>query len=211
MSYSYAAKTGSLKEFLQRIKSKELGVPPKVTTRYLVSIGYKSVNDRPIIRVLKSIGFLNPNGVSTQNFKDFRTARSAQIMATALRKTYADLFTIYPNPVKQGRKELENFFAEKKTKLKKHTLGLFVDTFKSLCEFADFGAVVTAPTPRPTPTPTLPPTPTPIVQLPVTKEGGINLNVSIRFELPATQDVDVYDKIFKSLKKHLLTPSSKED
>ncbi|MDH5449561.1 MAG: DUF5343 domain-containing protein, partial [Candidatus Bathyarchaeota archaeon] len=98
MSYTYTPKLGSLKEFLQRIKSKKLGVPDRVTTRYLVSIGYKSSNDRPIVRILQSIEFIDSNGVPTQSFNDFRTAKSKQVMASALRKTYAELFQIYPDP-----------------------------------------------------------------------------------------------------------------
>lgn len=65
--------------------------------------------------------------------------------------------------------------------------------------------ITTTPAPIPTPTPA------PLVQVPVTREGGVTLNVNIRLELPATQDATVYDKIFQSLKKHLLTPSSKTD
>jgi len=82
-----------------------------------------------------------------------------------------------------------------------------VDAFQVLCKFADFGAPAVTITPTPTPGAA----PTPTVQLPVTKEAGVNLNVNIRLELPATQDAEVYDKIFQSLKKHLLTPSSKTD
>jgi hypothetical protein len=81
MSYTYTTKMTSMKTFLERIKSKELGIPDKVTIAYLESIGYKSTNDRPIIRVLKSIGFIDANAVPTQDFKDFRTEKSGQVMA----------------------------------------------------------------------------------------------------------------------------------
>jgi len=48
--------------------------------------------------------------------------------------------------------------------------------------------------------------------LPVTREGGgVTVNVNIRLELPATQDASVYDKIFESLKKHILASGSKPD
>lgn len=211
MTVTYAVKMGSLRAFLKRVKSKELGVPDKVTQAYLMSIGYKSPNDRRIIPVLKSINFIGDNGVPTQSFSDFRTEKSEQIMATALRKTYADLFKIYSRPLEKDKSVLENFFAKNHPSVKKSTLGLFVDTFKVLCEFADFGAPAIAITPTPIPTPDRTPTLTPAVQLPVAREGGVNLSVNIQLELPATQDATVYDKIFASLKKHLLTPSSKED
>jgi len=123
------------------------------------------------------------------------------------------LFKIFSDPLTKSREELENFFAKYKPSVKKSTLGLYVDTFKTLCEFADFGASSIS-LPR-TPLPEVPAGEKialkPSVRLPITKEGGINLDVSIRIELPVTQDAEVYDKIFKSLKKHLLTPSSETD
>lgn len=210
MSYNYVVKTGTLKAFLERVKSKDLEVPDKVTIAYLESIGYKSTNDRPIIRVLKSIDFIDGNGVPTQKFKDFRTELSGQVMAEALKKTYADLFRTYSNPLEKGKEDLENFFAKAKPSVKKHVLGLYVDTFSTLVGFANFGAAPVMPTPTPS-APTLTSSSTPSgVQLPTTPEG-VRLDVSIRIELPITQDADVYDKIFKSLRKNLLAPDSEED
>lgn len=209
MSYSYTTKISSLKEFLEKIKSKDLGIPDKVTLDYLISIGYKSTNDRPIIRVLKSIGFIDDTGVPTQDFKDFRTEKSEQVMANAIRKIYAELFSTYSNPLARSNQDLENIFASSEPSLKKDTLALYTATFKTLCEFADFATVTTAPTPTSMPTTT--PTTQPLVQIPVSKEGGVNITVNITFELPITKEADIYDKIFESLKKHLLTSSSKPD
>ena len=200
MSYNYAIKTGTLKAFLERVKSKELEVPNKITQAYIESIGYKSVNDRPIIRVLKSIDFIDSNGVPTQKFKDFRTEISRQVMAEALKKTYADLFNTYSNPLEKTREDLENFFAKTKTSVKKQVLGLYVDTFKTLCEFADFGAVNE--------------------EKEIEKEGavvkkglapkipeGLAINLNIQITLPVTDDAEVYDKIFKALKEHIFSRS----
>jgi len=200
VSYNYAIKTGTLKAFLERVKSKELEVPNKITQAYIESIGYKSVNDRPIIRVLKSIDFIDSNGVPTQKFKDFRTEISRQVMAEALKKTYADLFNTYSNPLEKTREDLENFFAKTKTSVKKQVLGLYVDTFKTLCEFADFGAVNE--------------------EKEIEKEGavvkkglapkipeGLAINLNIQITLPVTDDAEVYDKIFKALKEHIFSRS----
>lgn len=202
MSFSYVIKLSSLKGFLTRVKSKELGVPPKVTQRYLYSIGYKATNDRPIIRVLKSIDFIDTNGVPTQKFKDFRTNKSEQVMASSLRKTYEDLFRIYPEPLKRSKKDLENFFAEKKPKLKKQALGLHVDTFMALCEFADFGAV-----------PVIPKIGVKkaeeklveVAQMTTQLPSGLTVNLNIQVTLPVTDDATVYDKIFKALKENLFS------
>jgi hypothetical protein len=49
------------------------------------------------------------------------------------------------------------------------------------------------------------------VQVPVKGDDRLNITVNISFELPITKDADVYDKIFQSLKKNILTRESKED
>ncbi|MDH5732568.1 MAG: DUF5343 domain-containing protein [Candidatus Bathyarchaeota archaeon] len=201
MSYTYTPKLGSLKEFLQRIKSKKLGVPDRVTTRYLVSIGYKSSNDRPIVRILQSIEFIDSNGVPTQSFNDFRTAKSKQVMASALRKTYAELFQIYPDPINQSNEDLTNFFAQKEPSKKKGTLQRYVNTFKTLCEFADFGAVLVTPKVEVKEAEKVVEVAKVTTQLP----SGVTINLNIQLTLPATEDATVYDKIFKSLKENLLS------
>lgn len=203
MAFTYVLKTGSLAEFLKRVKSKELGVPDKITNDYLSSVGYVSSNDRPMIRVLKSIQFIDRSGVPTQAFNDFRTEKSEQVMAKALKSTYADLFKTFSEPLKRSREELENFFAKHKPSVKKQTLGLYVDTFKTLCEFADFKALPSvteeaegekAPPPKGVKPPQIP-------QIP----QGLTLNVNIQITLPVTDDAKVYENIFKALKENLLS------
>ena len=202
MSYAYAVKMGSLKEYLEKIKTKKLGVPDKVNREHLKSIGYTSSNDWYIPRVLKSINFIDKSNTPTQNLKDFRTKKSGQVMADALRKTYAELFKIYPEPHKKGKGELENFFAEKRPKLKKSTLGLFVDTFKTLCEFADFGAVPIAPKAE---VKEAEKKLVEVAQVTTQMPSGVTINVNIQLTLPVTDDATVYDKIFKALKDNLLS------
>jgi len=53
-------------------------------------------------------------------------------------------------------------------------------------------------------------TPAGEIKLPVT-DSGVNLTVNISLELPISKDADVYDKIFASLKRNLLSPKSKAD
>jgi hypothetical protein len=104
--------------------------------------------------------------------------------------------------------DLENFFRTA-TGRGDRMLTATVDAFKTLCKFADLKAPPVPITPTPTPAPT--PVPTPPFQPTIAKEGGVTVNVNIRLELPATKDAEVYDKIFESLKRHLLTSSSKTD
>jgi hypothetical protein len=203
MSYNYTTKTGSLKTFLERVKTKELGVPDKVTQAYLESINYKSTHDRTLIRVLKSIDFIDDSGVPTQAFKDFRTDKSRQVMADALRKTYAELFKIYSKPIEKSRGELEDFFAKTETSVTKQTLGLYVDTFKTLCEFADFGAEPYKETEGEEEAEEKAKKKPPMPQVP----EGFAINLNIQITLPITDNAEVYDKIFEALKKHIFSRS----
>lgn len=57
---------------------------------------------------------------------------------------------------------------------------------------------------------TTPQTPTGEIKLPVT-DSGVNLTVNISLELPISKDADVYDKIFASLKRNLLSSKPKTD
>jgi hypothetical protein len=210
--YPYILKPKSLEDFLKNLKDRP--EPKKVTYAYLSSLGYSSTNERPIITILKFITFLDSKGQPTDLFKDSRdTKKSKGIMTNALKKSYAGLFEVHKKPCQASDEELENFFRTA-TGRGGRMLEATVSVFRTLCGFADFGAIIEGkPTPKPitpsTSTPT--PAPTPVVQLPATSEGGVILNVSIQIELPPNQDADVYDKIFQSLKKHILTPSSKAD
>lgn len=53
------------------------------------------------------------------------------------------------------------------------------------------------------------PVPVPPVNLPVGGKEGITIKVNINFELPITKEAEVYDKIFQSLKRNILTSDSK--
>jgi hypothetical protein len=204
VKYPYIPSMPPIKRFLQSIQT--MGIPEKVNQNTLPQMGFKSSNDRYIPSILKFIGFIDSSGVPTEDYKEFRKKEvSKSVMANALRRTYADLFILYPDANNKDFQPLRDFFSGT-TKAGEHALGLTVQTFKTLCEFADFGAVPAQVEPQQTQ-----PTPKPLVQLPITREGGVNINVNIRFELPITKDPDIYDKIFESLKKHLLAPSSKTD
>jgi hypothetical protein len=211
VTYPYITVPRVLAKFLNSIK--DMGVPPKITIETLSTLGYKSTNHRPIPRILEFINFIDSNSVPTQNYIDFRvTDKSKVVMAQALRTSYSELFQLYPDAYNRDNEALRNFFTQRTT-AGPQVVARTIDTFRVLCEFADFEAptVSETPTPAPTVTPAPTPAPVPLIQQPVTREGGVGINVNIRLELPATNDADVYDKIFQSIKKHLLTPSSRTD
>jgi hypothetical protein len=137
--YPYTTSASRFREFLEKIP--KMGVPPKINTNTLPTLGFKSTNDRPIVPILKFINFLDSSGTPNQNYKDFRdSSKAGEIMATELKRAYADLFDIYEDACEQGDQTLKDFFAPT-TEGGERVVQSTVSTFKVLCSFADFKAV----------------------------------------------------------------------
>lgn len=199
--YPYATNPANIKNFFEHIQT--LGVPSKVTQKYLYSIGFKSSNDRYIIGVLKFLGFLDSSGVATDTWRSYRSKdASASVMASAIRTAYSDLFITYPDAYRKDSEALRNFFTGH-TELGERTVVLMVRTFSELCDLANFEAPVTDIGADPS-KPTTPEVPS-VIQTVSREPKGMTVNINIQLELPATEDVTIYDKLFASLKKHLLS------
>ncbi len=197
--YPYIIKVGSLRGILKKIPG--IGIPETVGVATLKSLGYTSRNDAPIPRILKFIGFLDERGKPTDNYRQFRNkAKSGAVMATCLRKAYSELYQTYPDAHNKDTEALRNFFSTA-TGGGEAVLTNTVNTFKALSEFANFEAAPSAEEGE-----------KPVSAISITKEVGkgteevplTTINVNIQLQLPATEDSTIYDKIFESLKKHLL-------
>lgn len=197
--YPYILNTGSLRKFLETIP--KIGTPPKITQPSLPTLGFKSNADRPIVAILTFVGFLDQDNKPTQSYKDFKVATKAgTVMASALKKAYADLFEIYPDACERDEKALKDFFTST-TDAGPQVVTQTVATFKVLCDFADFKGV------------------------PSEEKGkgeeergkakgeeekgaqmpaGVTINLNIQLALPATEDAKVYENIFKALRDNLL-------
>ena len=196
----YSTDPGSVIRFLERIPGS--GVPEKVTLKYLPSVGFKSTNHRPIIRFLKTLGFLDTTGVPTQVWRDYRNKKNGPtVLAAAIRQAYSDLFNVYPDAERQDTEAIHNFFASN-SDLAEGTLLLAVRLFGALCAKADFGTELALPEPA---APEAPQTGAQTPPLPIapTPAGQPSVNINIELHLPPTDDASVYDKLFAAMKKHL--------
>ena len=197
--YPYAFKPSSLRDFLKKIP--DLGEPSKVTQEYLESVGYKTKNDRALITVLKFIGFLDQDGRPTDSYRLSRDkGKSRAVMAEALRKSYSELFATFPDAQNRDNEALRNFFSTR-MKVSGNIIADVANTFKVLCEFGDFAAPISE----------QPHESIPIagsqsgVNIPTSPvASGMTINVNIQLQLPPTENAEIYDKIFQSLKKNLL-------
>jgi hypothetical protein len=196
MNYPYVYSSGKLKQFLELIPT--VGTPPQITQKYLEAAGFKSTNDRAIISVLKFVELLGEDGKPTEDYKLLRDrSQFGAILASHIKKGYSDLFSLYP----ETNDALKNFFATKTT-AGDAALGQIVATFKTLCESADFEAPAPLPTGAEEPKGDRPVSRSP--KMPVTPESGVTINLNIQLQLPPTEDSTIYDKIFDSLKRHLI-------
>lgn len=192
----YTPSPKNVKEFFKAIKS--LGTPPKVNNSYLPTIGFKSSNDRYLVGVSKFLGFIDNANVPTQKWDAFRDKNKAEsVMASAIKTAYDDLFATYHNAESKDDETLRNYFAPK-FKVADVVAKRMVQTFKNLCEFADFKAVQVEETAT---------TPAALKEAAKIPSGvrPITININIQLSLPATEDATIYESLFSALKKHLFS------
>lgn len=198
----------------------QAGVPPRFTQEFLRTMGFGSSNDRAVIGVLKSIGFLDQSGVPTDRYRSYRNKVEAPyILADAIREAYSDVFLANQNAQTLPAERVKGILATRVDKgdavLKK-----MASTFRALVGAAkwdhDPAAKTTATTQQGAET-TEPPEKAPageqtdtngaVAVTPLTTpRPGVTpeYHYNIQIHLPATKDVSVYNAIFKSLREHLL-------
>ncbi len=199
---SYLTTTRNLAKILASIQNAQ--APKHFTTRFLASLGFPSANDRLIIGVLKSLGFLTAEGAPTKRYFEYLDQTQAKrVMAEGIREAYADLFQI-------NRKAHELSGSEIRNKLKTLTQGQVSDsvldkmtsTLKALAQHADFATTISTEREIPQPPARAPDSPPEIPSGPGVSLGGLVYNIQLI--LPADRDQAVYDALFRSLKEHLL-------
>jgi len=209
-TYPYTSNPGRVKELLQKVQ--DVGVPTKVTNKYLESLGYKSKNDRAMIAVLRAINFIDASGSPTEAWRQYRNKGKAKaVIASAIKSTYKDLFTTYPDAYRRDNEALRNFFSSH-TDVGEGGLRYMVGTFKSLTELADFGA---APVDLNTDTDEDEEDQSgreeggaikrAVGQGRVNGRSGLTVNLNIQLQIPETDKAEVYDSFFAAMKKHLMS------
>ncbi len=204
--FPYTEITGKMPSFFERIKI--TGIPTLVDARWLTSIGYKSRADKSILRVLRTIDFVDNNGKPTERWKSYRDRSSAaKVLGQAVKDGYADLFLTYPDANSLSSSELKSFFSSRLSH-SEATLNKVVTTFKTLVSISDFSdsdemSVSDNSTMSESPASLQDLTDKTVVENPPKPEGIYTININIQLTLPITTDQEVFDELFKSLKKNL--------
>jgi len=191
-SHPYTTVPGRIAEFMEKIRS--VGIPERVTRNWLQLIGFKSSNDRTLINVLKYIGFTNERANPTDLWRRYRGSDHALVLADAMRDSYQGIFQTFEAPCRLTTNELKDYFRVE-TGSAEGTVAKMVDTFKALCQIADFKIAKTKPQQAVT---------APESSYVESSSGKRPVSIHIELELPVTDDEEVYARIFRAIKKHLL-------
>jgi hypothetical protein len=199
---------GLVTKILQKIKDAK--TPDRFTQDYLGNtLGFTGGSAKPFIPLIKRLGLISSDGSPTELYKQFRNPdHSKSAMGKAIRQGYGELFERNENVHKLDKKSLEGLIVQA-TGLDQGaaTLRAITGTFENLKSFAVFEPDET-------------PTKKKDVQneteannkgkRDVEAEDGFRLGLSytINLVLPKTDDVSVFNAIFKSLRENLLRKGS---
>ncbi len=200
----YLATPGTAPKALEKIRN--AATPERFTADFVNTVlGFKGGTGAALIPFMKRMGFVASDGSPTELYSKFRNSTSSkQAVASALRLGYRALYERNEYIHKASDEDLKGVIVEVTGQgSDSQVVRLIQSTFKAVRALADFdtGATeVKAP-------PTIAPANDPILDdHPKAKahKSGLNLSYSINLHLPASDDIKVFDAIFKSLRENLL-------
>lgn len=205
--YPYTTVPNNLRKLIKQLPS--LGSPPKATQKWLEGIGFTGGNNRSLLPVLRHVGVIGSSGEPTDYWKALRSEDKVKF-AKAVRDTYPDLFSTYPNADKQTTETLTTFFRTH-TGLGEKAQSYCVRTFQVLVEFGEFeGPDVPSEAEeqdekagKPDKASAKKPDPAKEKRQAQPTQVPLALTVNLQIELPPSADGEVYDKLFAAMGKHL--------
>lgn len=195
--YPYMISNNKIAPIISKIQ--QAARPAKFTQEILKNLGFTSTNDRAFIPLAKRLGFLADDGTPTvlyDQLKDKTTTKT--ILATQIKTLYSELYAINVEIHKSSDAEIKGAIS-RVTGKDEDGVNRIYNTFKTLCNNADFSDSVIVEEPSKEDTP----------ENDALSSAGISLTTpqfhyNIQIHLPATTDISVYNAIFKSLKDNLL-------
>lgn len=209
---AYLITTKNAKAFFNALQTAR--APERFTTKFLKDLDFASSNDRLFIGVLKGLGFIDEGGTPTKVYFDFLDhSQSRQVLAAALQAAYEDLFALNRAAQNLDLEEVKGKFRSLTQGQKsENVINLMANTFKALCELADWstasrtkkpGGDEAPPPPPPADQGALPPPQMPDANRDRGSPLPLGLHYNIQLILPESRDQAVYDALFASLRRHL--------
>lgn len=187
--------------------------PERFTQDFLsTKLGHTGGSAKPIIPLLKRMGFLASDGSPTQRYDQFRNVETQGVaVAEGMKAAFSELFERNEYVYEMSRDKMMSLVVEATgaAKSDRSAKGI-VGTFAALNELADFEVEPTEPAEpvereealRPAPAP--PTEAGPIAMTTAAKNVDFKVSYTINLNLPETTNPDVFNAIFRSLKENLL-------
>jgi hypothetical protein len=196
---AYLTSVKRLPVALKAIRSAQ--APDRFSQKFLEDLGFTSSNERLLIGVLKSLGFLSDQGHPTDRYYRYLDeTQSAAVLAEGVRDAYADLFQLNRNAHEMSPTDVFNKMRTlSQGKYSDDVLKKMSSTFRALAAEADFEDLPLEANDEPDEEEeavVAPPSGTGL------KLGGLVYNIQLH--LPESRDPAVYDALFRSLRQHLL-------
>ena len=194
--------TGTVTKILEKIKL--AATPDRFTQDYLATeLGFPGGGARAFIPLAKKLGLLGSDGTPTDLYKQFRNtnaATSKAAMAKAIKNAYSDIYARNEYAHSLSRADLEGLVVEM-TGLEKGnaTARAIVGTFEVLKAFAEFKALDFE-----EPVVSVDKKPADVSSSDEFSDVRLGLSYTINLVLPKTDDVSVFNAIFRSLRENLL-------
>jgi hypothetical protein len=202
---------GNIPKILTKIT--EAKTPDRFTQDFLGSgLGFTGGSSKAFIPLLKRIGLLSSDGVPTELYHRFRNNNDTKrAMADAMKHGFSTVFARNEYAYKLDKSKLQGLITEiTGLDSKSTTLRAIVETWFALREFADFEAEAGASAPQKPAASHAPVEPARQEQVnpPVTGGAagggnGLRFAYTIYLNLPNTDNIAVFNAIFKSLKENL--------
>lgn len=195
--YPYMISNNKITKIIEKIQ--QAARPAKFTQEVLKNLGFTSTNDRAFIPLAKKLGFLSEDGTPTSLYDQLKdTTTTKTVLATQIRSLYSEIFAINMNIHKAPDAEIKGAIGRVTGKDEEGVARIY-NTFKALCNIADFD--YSAPIEEPVDEDNSNIPTNPVVS---TQPSTTQFHYNIQIHLPATTDISVYNAIFKSLKENLL-------
>ncbi|MBH0053776.1 DUF5343 domain-containing protein [Salinibacterium sp. SWN139] len=207
----YMLSVTNLPAILEKIRA--AGTPPRFTHDFLKStLGFTASQDRPIIKILRALGFLSADGAPTARYNEFKGERSGAVLAMGLREGWPDLFMadqkIYEKTTSQIMGVVKTVSGASESVAQK-----MASTFRSLCDKADWSgngaerdaSLIDSSVPETDDSSESPERePSNVSGAKISGTGLFQLHHDVHIHLPPTTDVSVYRAIFQAIKAELM-------
>lgn len=195
--FPYATKPNSLRKFLEQVPQRPK--PTKVNAATLRAWDLKDTNDQSIIRVLKTLGFVGSSNEPTERYTEYMTpGNGPRVLGQAIKEVWGPLFELSHEPHREDESILRNYF-NIHSGGSAATMGHQINTFKAVCDFADFSAPAATTTKSVTNADAIRPT----YGQPVVGGASPGIHIDLHIHLPENKSRRDYEYIFEDIAKYV--------